>query len=73
MRRICYLDLDWSVVYLLRMTNVLEIIPESLQAEVGAALDWFNTHENASYDVTGIVDPPAAPYTHLTLPTNTPV
>jgi hypothetical protein len=58
MRRICYLDLDWSVVYLLRMTNVLEIIPESLQAEVGAALDWFNTHENASYDVTGIVDPP---------------
>lgn len=40
------------------MTNVLEIIPENLQSEVGAALAWFNTHENAAYDVTGIVDPP---------------
>jgi hypothetical protein len=43
------------------MTNVLEIIPEGLHAEVDAALAWFNVYENASFEVTGIVDPPTAP------------
>jgi hypothetical protein len=41
------------------MTNVHEIIPQNLQAEVDSALAWFNSHENASFEVTGIVDPPA--------------
>ena len=40
------------------MPNVLEIIPEDLHAEVDAALAWFNAYENASFEVTGIVDPP---------------
>ncbi|MDC1298277.1 hypothetical protein N8Z64_01825 [Pseudomonadales bacterium] len=42
------------------MTNVLDIIPENLQEAVNAAVTWFNAHENASFEVTGIVDPPAA-------------
>jgi hypothetical protein len=41
------------------MPNVLEIIPENLHAEVDAALAWFNAYENASFEVTGIVDPPS--------------
>ena len=41
------------------MTNVHEIIPQNLQVEVDAALAWFNSHEKASFEVTGIVDPPA--------------
>ena len=42
------------------MLNVLDIIPENLQEAVNAAVTWFNAHENASFEVTGIVDPPAA-------------
>ena len=42
------------------MPNVLEVIPEDLQEEVNAALTWFNAHKNTSFEVTGIVDPPAA-------------
>ncbi len=42
------------------MPNVLEIIPEDLHAEVDTALAWFNAHENTSFEVTGIVDPPSA-------------
>ena len=42
------------------MPNVLDIIPENLQEAVNAAVTWFNAHENASFEVTGIIDPPAA-------------
>ena len=42
------------------MSNVLDLVPEDLRAEVDTALAWFNAHENASFEVTGIVDPPAA-------------
>ena len=42
------------------MPVVLEIIPDELREEVNAALTWFNAHENASFEVTGIVDPPSA-------------
>ena len=42
------------------MTNVQELIPQNLQAEVDSALAWFNAHENASFEVTGIVNPPTA-------------
>ena len=42
------------------MLNVLDVIPEDLQEEVNAALTWFNAHKNTSFEVTGIVDPPAA-------------
>ena len=42
------------------MPRVLEIIPENLREEVEAALAWFNAQENASFELTGIVDPPAA-------------
>ena len=40
------------------MTKVLETIPQELQMEVAAALAWFNTQESASFEVTGIIDPP---------------
>ena len=43
------------------MPNVLDIVPENLHEEVDAALAWFNAQENASFEVTGIVDPPAVP------------
>ena len=42
------------------MANVLETIPEDLDIEVNAALAWFNAHEKALCEVTGIVDPPSA-------------
>lgn len=42
------------------MTTVSETIPESLQPEVAAALDWFNGTQEVSFDVTGIVDPEAS-------------
>lgn len=42
------------------MSNVLEFIPQYLLEEVNAALVWFNAQENASFEVTGIVDPPNA-------------
>ena len=42
------------------MTTVLETIPQNLRAEVDSALVWFNAHENASFEVTGIVNPPTA-------------
>ena len=41
------------------MSTVVEIIPDELHEEVNAALTWFNAHENASFEVTGIVDPPS--------------
>ncbi|MBL6687414.1 MAG: hypothetical protein ISP92_04240 [Pseudomonadales bacterium] len=42
------------------MPTVLEIIPDQLREEVNAAVSWFNARENASFEVTGIVDPPNA-------------
>ena len=41
------------------MPTVLEIIPDQLREEVNAAVSWFNARENASFEVTGIVDPPS--------------
>ena len=38
------------------MAVVSEIIPEELQAEVDAALAWFNAQQTDRFDVTGIVD-----------------
>ena len=40
--------------------NVQEEIPESLRAEVGAALDWYNQEQGSSFEVTGILDPDEA-------------
>jgi hypothetical protein len=42
------------------MSTVFEIIPDELREEVNAALTWFNAHVNASFEVTGVVDPPSA-------------
>ena len=42
------------------MTNVQENIPAELQLEVEAALAWFNRHEDAEFEVTGILDPETA-------------
>ncbi len=39
------------------MATVSEIIPESLQPEVEAALAWFNHAHANSFEVTGIIDP----------------
>ena len=41
------------------MSNVLDLVPEDLRAEVDSALAWFNAHENASFEVTGSADLPA--------------
>jgi hypothetical protein len=38
------------------MATVSEIIPESLQPEVEAALAWFNTAQSNVFEVTGIID-----------------
>lgn len=43
------------------MTTVRETIPEDLAPEVEAALAWFNGSEDIAFEVTGIVDPEAAP------------
>lgn len=40
------------------VTRVLDRIPDHLQEDVDAALDWFNAHEGGGFEVTGIVDPP---------------
>jgi hypothetical protein len=38
------------------MANVSEIIPDSLQPEVDAALAWFNSTQADAFEVTGIID-----------------
>lgn len=38
------------------MATVSEIIPEALQAEVDAAVAWFNGTQADAFEVTGIVD-----------------
>ena len=38
------------------MATVSEIIPESLQPDVEAALAWFNRAHADSFEVTGIID-----------------
>ena len=38
------------------MATVSEIIPESLQPEVDAALAWFNGTQAEVFEVTGILD-----------------
>ena len=38
------------------MATVSETIPQSLQAEVDAAISWFNARQTDTYEVTGIVD-----------------
>ncbi len=45
---------------MVRMTTVLDNVPEHLQHDVDAALHWFNAHEGDTFEVTGIVDPPEA-------------
>ena len=39
------------------MAVVSDTIPEALQAEVEAALAWFNAGQPDPFEVTGIVDP----------------
>ncbi len=39
------------------MATVSETIPDSLQAEVNAALAWFNSTEADEFEATGIIDP----------------
>ena len=39
------------------MAVVSETVPAALQAQVDAALAWFNARQTDSFDVTGIVDP----------------
>jgi hypothetical protein len=43
------------------MTTVRETIPDDLVPEVEAALAWFNHRRDIAFEVTGIVDPEAAP------------
>ena len=38
------------------MAKVSESIPTTLQPEVDAAINWFNTHSTDEFKVTGIVD-----------------
>ncbi|MBC8187375.1 MAG: hypothetical protein H8E78_04095 [Proteobacteria bacterium] len=38
------------------MAAVSEIIPEALQPDVDAALDWFNGTQSDAFEVTGIID-----------------
>jgi hypothetical protein len=40
--------------------RIVEEIPESLRAEVGAALAWLNVERGRSFSVTGVVDPELA-------------
>ena len=42
------------------MPVVEESIPEALLPEVEASLAWFNRHEDATFEVTGILDPDEA-------------
>jgi hypothetical protein len=38
------------------MPSVNETIPDALQADVSAALAWFNASQDTTFEVTGIVD-----------------
>jgi hypothetical protein len=38
------------------MVAVSETIPEALQPDVDAALDWFNDRQSDVFEVTGIID-----------------
>ena len=38
------------------MAAVSDTIPAPLEAEVGAALAWFNAQQSTQFEVTGIVD-----------------
>ena len=40
------------------MTSVRETIPDGLQPEAYAALEWFNRQEEVEFEITGIIDPP---------------
>ena len=40
--------------------TVQEKIPDMLRPEVDAALAWFNSRQESSFEVTGILDPEAA-------------
>ncbi len=42
------------------MTTVSDEIPEALQPDVDAALEWFNRDRSTPFEVTGILDPEAA-------------
>ena len=42
------------------MSTVSETIPEALQSDVDAALEWFNRDQPIPFEVTGILDPDAA-------------
>ncbi len=42
------------------MTTVRESIPDGLEAEVDAAISWFNRRQDVAFEVTGIVDPETA-------------
>jgi hypothetical protein len=42
------------------MLVVEESIPEALLPEVEASLAWFNRHEDATFEVTGILNPDEA-------------
>ena len=50
------------------MSTLFEIIPDELREEVNAALTWFNAYENASFELTSIVDPPSTAATGPDLP-----
>ena len=43
------------------MSTVSETIPVPLQPDVDAALEWFNRDQAIPFEVTGILDPDAAP------------
>ena len=42
------------------MSTVSETIPEALQPDVDAALEWFNRDQPIPFEVTGILDPDVA-------------
>lgn len=42
------------------MSTVSETIPEALQPDVEAALEWFNRDQPIPFEVTGILDPDVA-------------
>ena len=43
------------------MTTVRDTIPDHLQAEVDAAVAWWNADQDVAFDVTGIIDPTEGP------------
>ena len=43
-------------IWSFRMAAVSETIPEALQPDVDAALDWFNDTQSDVFEVTGIID-----------------